>query len=152
MPSILRLSTKFFCFALILGITGCDQVRQKVADTLAPPSPVEMVARMDSLTDNNKATEAVEQGKAYLERNKDPQNLVKQALSRAYIASGIANPQVNSDPAMQKVPSVAGGDGAPLRQAEQPQMNGVAVDGASVTSGPNGTVVRAGNAVVVMPR
>lgn len=147
----MRLTPIFFCFILSLSATGCDQVRQKVADTIAPPSPLEMVARMDSLVENNKAAEAVEQGKAYLDKNKDPQGFVKQALSRAY-AAGSADPDAKADSSKKNDASLSNVDGAPLRQAEQPQINGVAVDGASVTNGPNGTVVRAGNAVVVMPK
>jgi hypothetical protein len=143
----------FYLFAT-LCLSGCDQVRQKIADTLAPPTPVEMVARMDALVDDNKASEAVNQGKDYLKNNKDPQGIVKLALSRAYLAAGdaIAVDEITSIPRVEASVEPAPTKRSPPKPLPPEPTNRVAVDGASVTEGPNGTVVRAGNAVVVMPK
>jgi len=148
-----------FCLVFLfigLNLTGCDQVRQRISDTLSPATPTEMAARMDGLTNQSKAEDAIEQGRNYLKFNKDPQDLVNAALKRAYTAAGQSEAVQDSNRAAsfeEAKDSVNAPNKNTFQNIVEPQpTNRVAVDGASVTSGPNGTVVRAGDAVVIMPK
>ena len=145
-----------FIFATI-SLSGCDQIRQKVADTLAPPTPLEMAARIDQLTDQNRSQEAIEQGKSYLKTSKDSNGLVSKAMTRAYRAAGEPGSAIESIKAtsnsVESERLVTNPNKNDSQSSVELQQNRkVSVDGASVTSGPNGTVVRAGDAVVVMPK
>ena len=145
-----------FIFASI-GLTGCDQIRQKIADTLAPPSPLEMAARMNDLTDQQKPQDAIEQGKNFLKNNKDSGGLVNKAMTKAYLAAGEPGSAIESIKATNtaidsKTDAANSNKADPQSTVELQQTRKVSVDGASVTTGPNGTVVRAGDAVVVMPK
>jgi len=143
--------------SLSLGLAGCDQIRQKIADTLAPPSPLEMAARMNELTDQQKPQEAIEQGKNFLKNNKDSGGFVNIAMTKAYLAAGEPGSAIESIKATSATVD-SKTDGAkpvktdPKSSVDLQQTGKVSVDGASVTTGPNGTVVRAGDAVVVMPK
>jgi len=142
---------------LSLGLAGCDQIRQKIADTLAPPGPLEMAARMDELTDQQKPQEAIEQGKNFLKNNKDSAGLVNKAMTRAYLAAGEPGSAIESIKATSTTTESKTDIATPNKvdsqsSIELQQTRKVSVDGASVTTGPNGTVVRAGDAVVVMPK
>ena len=145
-----------FIFVTI-SLSGCDQIRQKVVDTLAPPTPLEMATRIDQLTDQNRPKEAIEQGNSYLKNSKDSNGLVNKAMTRAYLAAGEPGVAIESIKATStSVESERLGANPnkndPQSSVELQQNRKVSVDGASVTSGPNGTVVRAGDAVVVMPK
>ena len=140
-----------------IGLSGCDQIRQKIADTLAPPSPIEMAARIDQLTDQNKPQEAIEQGKSFLKNSKDSNGLVNKAMTRAYLAAGEPGSAIESikatNTSVESETVSANPNKAETQSSiEVQQTRKVSVDGASVTTGPNGTVVRAGDAVVVMPK
>lgn len=140
-----------------ISLSGCDQIRQKVADTLAPPSPLEMAARIDQLTDQNRPQEAIEQGRSYLKNSKDSNGLVNKAMTRAYLAAGESGSAIESIKATSAsveserlATNLNKNDSQSSLELQQNRK--VSVDGASVTSGPNGTVVRAGDTVVVMPK
>lgn len=151
----MRLLFVSLCLAITLGLTGCDQVRQRIADTLAPASPAEMASRMDALVENNKSEEAVEQGRDYLKFHKDPEGLVKQALSRAHVAAGMAVSTAKTNTSSSDISSASSPPSSkndPMGHLVQESSSKVAVEGASVVSGPGGTVVRAGDAVVIMPK
>ena len=140
-----------------VGLTGCDQIRQKIADTLAPPSAPEISARMNELTDQQRPQEAIEQGKNFLKNNKDSDGLVNKAMTKAYLAAGEPGSAIESIKATStNIDSKTDGANAnkadPQSSVELQQTRKLSVDGASVTTGPNGTVVRAGDAVVVMPK
>ena len=150
----------FFLGTLIflsLGLTGCDQIRQKIADTLAPPSALEMAARMNELTDQQKPQEAIEQGKNFLKNNKDSGGFVNNAMTKAYLAAGEPGSAIESIKATSATVESKTDGANPIKpdsqsSVELQQTRKVSVDGASVTTGPNGTVVRAGDAVVIMPK
>jgi len=154
---IMRLFFLGILISLSLGLTGCDQIRQKIADTLAPPSALEMAARINELTDQQKPQEAIEQGKNFLKNNKDSGGLVNKAMTRAYLAAGEPGSAIESIKATSTTTESKTDSANPNKvdsqsSIELQQTRKVSVDGASVTTGPNGTVVRAGDAVVVMPK
>ena len=112
---------------------------------------------MNELTDQQRPQEAIEQGKNFLKNNQDSDGLVNKAMTKAYLAAGEPGSAIESIKATStNLDSKT--DGANINKAypqstlELQQTRKVSVDGASVTTGPNGTVVRAGDAVVVMPR
>lgn len=150
-------------FALTLG--GCDQVKQKIADSISPPPPAEMAVRLNQLVDQSKPQEAIEQGIVYLKKNKDPSGEVQKVLTRAYKEaeqlsaeaekkSGGEGTKVKELPANVSTQNTQYTEKSKEYSSSAPPANssGVSVNGASVTNGPNGTVVRAGDAVVVMPK
>jgi len=154
---IMRLFFLGLSIFLSIGLTGCDQIRQKIADTLAPPSALEMAARINELTDQQKPQVAIEQGKNFLKNNKDSGGLVNNAMTRAYLAAGEPGSAIESIKATSTTTESKTDSANPNKvdsqsSIELQQTRKVSVDGASVTTGPNGTVVRAGDAVVVMPK
>ncbi|MCE7526943.1 hypothetical protein [Polynucleobacter sp. IMCC 30228] len=154
-----------FLISAALALGGCDQVKQKIADSISPPPPAEMAVRLNQLVDQSKPQEAIEQGISYLKKNKDPSGEVQKVLTRAY---------KEAEQLSAEAEKKSGGEGAKANDpqssvpaqntqytekskeysspAPPPNNSGVSVNGASVTNGPNGTVVRAGDAVVVMPK
>lgn len=136
-----------FIFASLTLLTGCDQVRQQVADLINPPTPVEISRRVDGLVRTQKYQEAISMGEQYLNKNQDPDGLVTDAVTNAYMESGDAAGAVRHMQRSGRPSKGSDAGGAATTRAE-----GVAVDGASVTETKNGTVVRAGDAVVIMPK
>ena len=128
-------------------LTGCDQLSQQVSDLINPPTPSEISRRVDSLVRSQKYQDAISMGEKYLNKNQDPDGLVTDAVTNAYMESGDAAGAVRH---MQRsAPSSRGADSG---GSATPHAEGVAVDGASVTETKNGTLVRAGDAVVIMPK
>lgn len=143
-------------FVALTSLTGCDQVRQQVADLLNPPTPVEMSRRVDDLVRTQKYQDAITVGEQYLNKNKDPEGLVTDAVTNAYMESGdaagaVRHMQRSGKPAQSSSASPAA-ETAATTTTTTTRSSGVAVDGASVTETKNGTVVRAGDAIVIMPK
>jgi len=150
---------KYFALISVFLLIGCDQARQKIADTLAPLSPAEMATRVDNLADQGKPEEAIDQGRTYLKTNKDPQGIVEKSLKRAYISAAqtpssesASSDKASSSDWMKKESTSSLSPNLTPSKSETQSTKSVSVDGASVTTGPNGTVVRAGDAVVTMPK
>jgi len=155
----MRIQNSLFALIVIFHLAGCDQARQKIADTLAPPTPIEMATRVDSLTDEGRAEQAIEQGRGYLKANKDPQGVVDKALKRAYMSASlipgsdsVSSNNDNSKDLLKKEATSPSQSSPMPAKVESQSSKSVSVDGASVTTGPNGTVVRAGDAIVIMPK
>lgn len=133
-------------FSLTL-LSGCDQVRQQVADMINPPSPVEMSRRVDELVRANKYEQAISTGEQYLNKNKDPERLVIDAVTNAYVTSGDTAGAVRH---MQR--SVRNAEVTEQTSVNTTsQNNSTSVNNASVTSTSQNTVLRAGDAIVVIP-
>lgn len=145
-------------FVALMSLTGCDQVRQQVADLLNPPTPVEMSRRVDDLVRTQKYQDAITVGEQYLNKNKDPEGLVTDAVTNAYMESGdaagaVRHMQRSGKPAQSSNAAPAAETAATSTSTTTTtRSSGVAVDGASVTETKNGTVVRAGDAIVIMPK
>lgn len=140
-------------FAALLSMTGCDQVRQHVSDLINPPTPVEMSRRVDELVRSQKYQDAIDLGEQYLNKNKDSENLVTDAVTNAYMESGDATGAVRHMQRSGRPPQNMNTTGtATTTTSTTTPSEGVAVDGASVTETKNGTVVRAGDAIVIMPK
>ena len=144
MKTILKLT---LIATILISLSGCDQFRQKISDILSPPSPSEMAARVDNLVDQDKPEKAIEAGEEYLKEKGDDNNVLREAITRAKIfleshgSSESSSKENSSTPPSNKQSS-----------QKNSEKNGVSVDGASVEDGPDGTVVRAGDAVVIMKK
>lgn len=133
--------------AIVISLSGCEQFRQKISDILSPPSPSEMAARVDNLVDQDKPEKAIEAGEGYLKEKGDENNVVREAVVRAKIfleSHGSSESSSKDDSS-----STSNNKQSSVKNSEK---SGVSVDGASVEDGPNGTVVRAGDAVVIMKK
>jgi hypothetical protein len=144
MKTILKLT---LITAILISLSGCDQFRQKISDTLSPPSPSEIAARVDNLVDQEKPEKAIEAGEKYLKEKGDDDNVVREAVTRAKIflesyGSSESSSKENSSTSSSNKQS----------SSKNSEKNAVSVDGASVEDGPDGTVVRAGDAVVIMKK
>lgn len=144
-------------FVALMSLTGCDQVRQQVADLLNPPTPVEMSRRVDDLVRTQKYQDAITLGEQYLNKNKDPEGLVTDSVTNAYMESGDAAGAVrhmgrSGKSAQSSSTSTTAGTAATSTTTTTTNSSGVSVNDASVTETKNGTVVRAGDAIVIMPK
>jgi len=136
--------------AILISLSGCEQFRQKISDILSPPSPTEMAARVDNLVDQDKPEKAIEAGEEYLKEKGDDNNLVREAVTRAKIFLESHGPSESSS--KDNSSSISNKQSSDNSRSKNTEKNSVSVDGASVEDGPNGTVVRAGDAVVIMKK
>lgn len=150
---------------ILIATSGCDQTRQQVADFLNPPTPEVMVIRVQNLAKNANTKEAIAAGEAFLESGKDQKGLVAHAVLQAYLQKGDAEGAVSF---MQRFPKHNSGQATTQsidtssvklqdRQHENTnttsfQSNQVRAGSASVTETESGTVLRAGDATVIMPK
>lgn len=151
--------------ALTSGLAGCDQLGDRLSAFFPAPTAGKTLADMASHEANRATDKAIGVGEAYISESKNPDDSVRRELIKLYLQKG------NSSSAMRHLRSVNGAvesvesslkDGVKNPQSplapESPSIPGgrkvqeVAVDGASVTAGPNGVEVRAGDAVVRTPR
>jgi hypothetical protein len=135
----------------ILCFGGCDQLRQKIADTLAPPSAAEVAVRINDLVEKDEPAKGIELGENYLKNTDGPAPAVHESLVNAYLAMNDATgalKHVQETSAEKNKPKSA----TSSRQVKSKIESRVAVDDASVTETDKGTVVRAGDAVVIMPK
>jgi len=144
-----------------LSLTGCDQLKSKLSDLISEPTPSEMSKRTDRLVQEGNYKKAISSGESYLDKNKDPDNLVSESVVNAYMASGNTQGVVGH---LQKYRANSIGSDvnrdnnstasnlAGPQPLNQTNSSSVSVDGASVTHSKSGSVVRAGDAVVVLPK
>lgn len=141
--------------------TGCDQISSKLATLGAPPTPVEMATKLDKLMETGAYKKVIKEGEAYLDKNQDPDGEVSGVVIDAYVASGdtkgvlshIEKYRVSRDSQSEKVAkSSSASSNMNQQETNQNTNSGVVVDGAGVIHTKRGTVVRAGDAVVVMPK
>jgi hypothetical protein len=144
MKTILKLT---LIATILISLSGCDQFRQTISDTLSPPSPNEIAARVDNLVDQEKPEKAIEIGEKYLKEKGDDNNVVREAITRAKI---FLESHGSSESSSKESSSTSSGN--KQSSSKNSEKNAVSVDGASVEDGPDGTVVRAGDAVVIMKK
>lgn len=156
--------SKYFIFLaclLTLSLTGCDQLQSKLTGLISNPTPSEMSEKVDKLTQQGDYKKAISTGESYLDKNKDPDNLVSESVVNAYMASGntqgvvghlqkYRTNSISNDVSRENSSSSQGLAGA--QPSNQSNSSSVSVDGASVTHTKSGSVVRAGDAVVVSPK
>lgn len=153
--------------ALSTTLTGCDQVKSKLSSLISDPPPAEMAQKLDKMVQEGEHQKAIKQGEAYLDKNQDQDGVVSEAVVDAYMASGDAPGVVKhlqkyrmrssqSSEQSSESTSVQGVQSTQSTQSSQSSQSSsssaVAVDGASVVNTKRGTVVRAGDAVVIMPK
>ena len=150
-----------FMLTLFLSLTGCDQIKTKLTGLISDPTPSEMSKKIDRLTQEGDYKKAISSGESYLDKNNDPDNLVSESVVNAYMASGNTQGLVGY---LRKYPassigSVVNRENSPpstgfsgTQPSNQSNSSSVSVDGASVTHTKSGSVVRAGDAVVVSPK
>lgn len=151
----------FFAFLVTLSLTGCDQIKSKLSGLISDPTPSEMSKKIDRLTQEGDYKKAISSGESYLDKNKDSDNLVSESVVNAYMASGNTRglvghlqkyraDSIGSDVNRDNSPPPPGLAGS--QPSNQSSSSSVSVDGASVTHTKSGSVVRAGDAVVVSPK
>lgn len=88
---LVRIFTAIFLASTFIGVAGCDEQRQQVADIISTPKPAELAARVDASVAENKATAGIAVGEAYLASHKDPEGIVHKAIAMAYLSIGDAS-------------------------------------------------------------
>jgi len=150
-----------FLLAISLSLTGCDQIKSKLTGLISDPTPSEMSKKVDRLTQEGDYKKAISSGESYLDKNNDPDNLVSESVVNAYMASGntqglvghLQKYRANSiGSEAQRDNSLPPSGIAGAQPANQSNSSSVSVDGASVTHSKSGSVVRAGDAVVISPK
>ena len=150
-----------FLFVLSLSLSGCDQIKSKLTGLISNPTPSEMSEKVNKLTQQGDYKKAISSGESYLDKNKDPDNLVSESVINAYMVSGntqglvghlqkYRTNSIGSDVSRENISPSQGLAGA--QPSNQSNSSSVSVDGASVTHTKSGSVVRAGDAVVVSPK
>lgn len=137
-------------------MAGCDQLRHKIADTLSPPSPAEMALRIDGFVEKDQPAKGIEIGEDYLKSTDKPAPAVHKSLSTAYLAindaSGALKHIQRSSSESSFSESKRSQSSTSSQQVESRSSSVVSANDASVTETDKGTVVRAGDAVVIMPK
>ena len=160
------MSYKFFfvgvlLFASSISISGCDQIKSKLNGLVSDPSQVDMADKLNRLVKDGEYNKAITQGEAYLDKNQDSDGFVSEAVINAYMATGntqgvvIHLQKYRSSGVASKdtvINSSSPNGAISNQQINQSSHTSVTTDGASVTHTKQGTVVRAGDAVVVMPK
>lgn len=72
------------------GLSGCQQLRDDLADFLSPPSDAQMAARMADMNAAGKRTEAIETGEKFLAAHEGPNVNVHAKLVQFYLDQGDA--------------------------------------------------------------
>ena len=152
---------KFVTLVLIFffSLSGCDQIKSKLADISGNSSPSEVAKRIDRLVQDKAYQKAISEGEAYLQKKQDPDGIVSESMVKAYMVSGDTEGMIEH---LKKYKvSSSGGSTDKSAQSIDPKKNSqepnppeaeVRAGNASVTQTKQGTVVRAGDAVVVMPK
>lgn len=144
--------------ALSTTLTGCDQVKSKLSSLISDPPPSEMAIKLDKMVLKGDHQKAIQQGEAYLDKNRDPDGIVSEVIVDAYMASNdssgvVTHLQKYRSRSSQSSESISESSSTQTTQSSQSSSSSaVAVDGASVVNTKKSTVVRAGDAVVVMPK
>jgi hypothetical protein len=134
----------------LLILNGCDQVRQKLADLLSPPSAMECLVRVQKLVDAGDFQQAVLTGEDYLKDKNLASGGLHLAVAKAYLELGDAAKALqHTQEANGESEIHSSVKGAP--HPEERVQNLEAGD-ASVTETSKGTVLKAGDALVVLPK
>lgn len=131
-------------------LSGCDQVRQKLADVLTPPSPLECVTRVQRLVDAGDFQKAVTVGEDYLKDKNFASSELHLVVAKAYLELGDAPKALQHTQAANGEAESTGPSRAESVPEERVQK--VQAGDASVTETSKGTVLKAGDASVVIPK
>jgi len=130
-------------FLVSVALTGCDQARQKVADLINPPTADVVATRIDQLIQQGEYQKAIEMGETFFKENSGVSSSeIHIFVSKAYLEIGDSLSAVRH---MSAATSIS-------QQQKSSSNESVNSSDASVVTGPNGTVVRAGDAQVVLPK
>lgn len=154
------------CLVLALVISGCDQIRSGINDSINPPTAKQVAERVDQLVADGKYDDAIDKGRAYLAKHQDSDGVVDKALKEAYLRAGVstkngveqaktndsATGYASTSKSVTSTTEIKYGQSTGSSAGQGQQVQSINAGGASVVQGPNGTVVRAGDAVVVMPK
>lgn len=165
MPCAVIAGRAMFLLLLWSALTGCDQLGDRLSTLFPPPTAERALADMASHEANKATAKAIRVGEAYISKSPNPDDSVRKELIKLYLQEGDSSSALRHlrlvKGAIESVESSMKDDQtSPLSPsaAESPQIPSgrkgpeVAVDGASVTAGPSGVEVRAGDAVVRTPR
>jgi len=152
------------CIVLTV-LSGCDQLGDRLSGLLPTPSAEKTLAEMVSHESKGHTDKAIRIGEDYVSKTSSPEDSIRKELIKLYLQEG------DSSSAIRHLRSINGTDEdnreqlrtsssdplSPLAPDEKSPNNArvdqrVAVDGASVTFGPGGVEVRAGDAVVRTPK
>jgi hypothetical protein len=129
---------------LVLGLAGCEQGRQSLADMFKPPTPAEVNVRLLRLASDGYLHDALQLGEDFLKSHPDPQGILHGTLARFYAEAGDTESAVRH---LQKLNGRSGGvillpgqDAPPAAPSPAERESAVA------TISPNGIEVRAGGA------
>jgi hypothetical protein len=82
---------EIFVVLAVFLLTGCAEKRQRVADWLTPPTPAQMVVRLEVAVSKGKTEEAIQMGETYLAGNpQESTEKVHRLLSLLLIEQGDA--------------------------------------------------------------
>ena len=140
----------------ILLMFGCDdQARQKLSDMLSTPSPVVMVSRINLLVEQGKIDSAILSGEEYLGDHTDPEGAVKRAILAAYLAKGdsIGALKYASEILLKRDSNSTSSNNQEGESSSSKSTNReITAGSASITEDSNSTIVRAGDAVVIIQK
>jgi hypothetical protein len=144
---------------IVFNLFGCDQIKSKLADISGKPSPLEVAKRIDKLVQDKAYQKAISEGEAYLQKNQDPDGVVSESIIKAYMAAGDTAGMIEhinkykvrtSGDSVDKLPQSS--EAKKSSSDADPPLSEVRAGGASVTQTKQGTVVKAGDVIVVMPK
>jgi hypothetical protein len=128
---------------IFFGLSGCQQLRDDLADLLSPPTDAQMAARMADMTAAGKSVEAIQTGEKFLAAHQGPSFNVHAKLVQLYLEQGDSvRAQVHLEGA-NSAPIGAGVAPAPGPDAVAEPLAPPAV---SAKVGPDGLEASAGNA------
>ena len=139
----------------ILLMFGCDQARQKLSDTVSAPSPVVMVSRINLLVEQGKIDSAILSGEEYLSDHADPEGVVKRVIMEAYLAKGDAIGALKYVSGILPKPdsnSTFSNNQESDSSSSSSTNSEITAGSASITQDSNGTIVRAGDAVIIIQK
>jgi hypothetical protein len=137
---------------VIFSLTGCD--------LLSPSTPESALEKMTKLAGEGKADDAIAVGEKFLNKYSDPEGRVNAELGDLFLKKGDAASAAKYMQNAIRSGAIPSGSVDIRIQTERSEKTGsshqqdshgstsVSVDGAHVKSGPGGTEVRAGDAVV----
>jgi outer membrane receptor for ferrienterochelin and colicin len=137
---------------VVFPLAGCD--------LLSPSTPESALEKMTKLSGEGKTNEAITVGEKFLKQYSDPEGRVNAELGDLFLKKGDAASAAKYMQNAIRSGAISSGSVDIRIQTERseriesaPQQdvrgsNSVSVDGAHVKSGPGGTEVRAGDAVV----
>ena len=137
-----------FLSVFILG--GCDQTRQKLGDLLSPPSPMECVIRVQRLIDTSDFKNAITLGEDYLKDKNLSSDALHLAVAKAYLELGDSAKALEHTSAANHADLMSSKSKITDPNTEQTQK--IEAGDASVTETSKGTVLKAGDSTVTLPK